>query len=776
MPAQPVINPDEQSEDDSPEALDPKAEYRALLEKVKSREEAFKKGWWKDAETARKLYDGSSSQASDEDRAYNILYSNTEVLLPSLYSATPKPDIRARYLPEAAKLSPVTTALERYLTILSDPGTPGFESFDDALSETVLSSLVPGMGYSRLRYYPKRANPLAIESGFYKTLLWGKARKWSKTPWVAFRHELTPAEFYAQFAIPEEDENKLSLLDDPSDDYSEKSSSPTPKGTIVYEIWVKASKKIIFLSEDWEDLLCREDPDVLKLAGFYPTPGPLLFTKQPGDLTPVPLFQYYRNQAQELNRITIRLNKVISAIRVRGAYNGLLGPDMEKLLANGEMENALIPASEAALLAAQGGGFERHIWFLPIEKLVQVAATLYQARESIKAVIYEITGLSDIIRGSSVASETATAQDLKNKWGTIRLRRMQTLVANYVRDIYRLASDAAPTILTPEQWKSITSLPFPTRKEQAAARQQIQMAQQAYAQAAQMAQTQNQPPPPQPPIPPPVQAQAQGPAWEDILSQISSDSSRVFLINVQDSSTIDLDTAADKDDVTKFMASLGQILPGLGQFAALGPSGLEASKAILSGVCTRYKFGLDMLPAIQGLEAPPPPQGPSPEEEKAKEQAAQAAQQQQAAAQAQQASMQKQLSQLKDVEMQLREQKLALDTQAGQLQLQQAALDLAKKELAAQTQVATISASADKKVLLAARETSALKQQLQGKAQVDEVKALIAATPPLPTASPAPDLTFLEKPLQDLADSVKTAQQKPKRIYKDPSGAWVPEY
>ena len=47
---------------------------------------------------------------------------------------------------------------------------------------------------------------------------------------------------------------------------------------------------------------------------------------------------------------------------------------------------------------------------------------LYQQREQIKAVIYELTGLSDIARGASKASETLGAQQLKSQWGSIRLK------------------------------------------------------------------------------------------------------------------------------------------------------------------------------------------------------------------------------------------------------------------------------------------------------------------------------------------------------------------
>ena len=49
-----------------------------------------------------------------------------------------------------------------------------------------------------------------------------------------------------------------------------------------------------------------------------------------------------------------------------------------------------------------------------------------------------MTGIADIMRGASVASETATAQQLKAQFGSMRVRDLQTEVQRFVRDIMRL--------------------------------------------------------------------------------------------------------------------------------------------------------------------------------------------------------------------------------------------------------------------------------------------------------------------------------------------------
>jgi len=573
-----------------------------LLDLVKVREQEFEKGWWKRAEKAYDIYSMDTKHQHEEDTPYNILYSNTEVLLPALYSATPKPDVRARFKGE--KLKPLPEMLDRFLTVAADSSTPGGESLNGAMTDAVLSSLVPGMGYVRLRLREELPFPLVYESGHYKTLIWGKATRWSKVPWVAFKIPLSKDQMFKQFDINLEDQQAGYVPSSEADDERD--------NCCVYEIWDKASRKVYFVSEEWRDKLLRVSDDPLGLEGFFPTPGLLLMTAKPGKLSPVPLYNYYRNQAEELNRVTVRLNKVLSAIRVRGAYNGLLGQDLARILSSDELENELIPAGEAGLLA-QSGGFDKHIWLLPIEKLITVAQELYKAREAIKQVIYEITGISDIIRGSSVASETATAQDLKNKWGTVRLRRMQTIVADYARDLFRLTVDCGSDHITPDRWKEIIQMDIPTEAEKQVAQQTVAYLQMAQAQQSpQMPQPQMPGQPPQPQAPPNPQLLAAqktlaSPSMEQLLGAIAKDLHRTFVVNIQTSSTVDLDTAQDKAEVGEFMNAMGQLLAGLQPLALMGPSGVEAMKAILVAVCQRYKFGIDLSDVIQAIQPPPPP-------------------------------------------------------------------------------------------------------------------------------------------------------------------------
>ena len=65
---------------------------------------------------------------------------------------------------------------------------------------------------------------------------------------------------------------------------------------------------------------------------------------------------------------------------------------------------------------------------------------LYTQRTQILEIIYEITGISDLLRGNTKASETATAQQLKAQFGSMRMRKRQEEIERYIRDLFRIKS------------------------------------------------------------------------------------------------------------------------------------------------------------------------------------------------------------------------------------------------------------------------------------------------------------------------------------------------
>ena len=66
-----------------------------------------------------------------------------------------------------------------------------------------------------------------------------------------------------------------------------------------------------------EDVL-DEQPPSMDLEGFFPWPRPLFATMTNESLQPVPDFYYYQDQADELDKVTNRLARVMDAMKVVG--------------------------------------------------------------------------------------------------------------------------------------------------------------------------------------------------------------------------------------------------------------------------------------------------------------------------------------------------------------------------------------------------------------------------------------------------------------------------
>ena len=69
------------------------------------------------------------------------------------------------------------------------------------------------------------------------------------------------------------------------------------------------------------------------------------------------------------------------------------------------------------------------------------------------------------VRGASDAQETASAQALKAKWGSMRLQRLQREAARAIRDVMRIKSEIIAERFSPETLESVTNLNFPMEAE-----------------------------------------------------------------------------------------------------------------------------------------------------------------------------------------------------------------------------------------------------------------------------------------------------------------------
>ena len=428
--------------------------------------------------------------------------------------------------------------------------------------------------------------------------------------------------------------------------------------------------------------MLRVADDPLHLSGFFPIATPLMFFPKISSLEPVPLYAAYEGQAKELNRITLRIARIIEALKVRGFYDSTVG-GLDRVL---EADDNELIAAENVVAMQQGQTLDRSIWLMPLNELVLVLQQLYTQRDQIKQIIYEITGISDIIRGSSSAYETATAQNYKNQWGSLRLRRLQKQVSMFVRECLRVMGEIA-TRMQPETLIKMTGLQFPRQAEQQQAQMMLQQLQGQAGQLQMMAQQD-----------PRAGQQLQAldgqmkqysavlnkPNWETILQFLQNSVVRNYRIDIEANSTIEPEAAEDGQKLGEFLNAFAQFMNGIAPLVQQGYLPIEAGREMLLAITRKYRFGEDVEESLKQITMP---QQQGDDKGKASEQEAQA--------------------------------KIQQIQQKGQVEAQKGQMDLALKQLQLQQK----QKEAEMDMALKAQELQVKQQEIAMKEQLGRVKA-----------------------------------------------------
>jgi hypothetical protein len=542
-----------------------------------------------------------------ETTPFNILFSNTETLLPALYSAVPRPVVQRRFKDADPIGKLAATAGARGLEFLVDTNVEGYETFDDGMRSAVLDALLPGRGVTCVKYdaeigelpteaegdaTPYKASELVcVETRSWNRVYFGYAKKWSKVPWIAYEDHIDKDEATRLFGS--EKTARITFTDNEDQDRDEDKADQEEKNkgerktACIYQIWDRdGGKKIRYISAQYPDGYLKEEDDPLGLTGFFNCPKPIQFLQKSNDLLPVALYALYENQAKELNNLTKRINRIVSAIKARAIYDGSLGTDLETLMKADDTE--MVPSDSSSSLAAEKG-LQNAIWFWPVEKLIVVLRELYASREACKQVVYEITGIADIMRGQTNASETLGAQEIKQSWGTLRLKRLQKEVQRYARDLLRMMLEIAATKFSEETWARMTGLPFLTTEQKAQVQQIAAVAQQS-GQA----------------LDPQTQAKLQAPVWGDVLTLLRDDVQRAYRIDIETNSTVEAEATEDQKMIAEVMNALGQLLNGITPLVVQGVLPFEAAQSMMLAIVRRFRFGPELEDYIKAMKPPEP--------------------------------------------------------------------------------------------------------------------------------------------------------------------------
>jgi hypothetical protein len=427
------------------------------LERILHQRDVTEKDWRDAAEDAVNVYEAEGKNPS----AFNMFHSNVETLLPAVHNSPPIPDVRRRFGDKSPVAKMTADIAERLLSESVDR-----YDLDNEILDIIRDGEVAGRGIPRIRMDVKTegegdntrivSRDVYLERYNWKKVILGPATSHRRRKWVAFELDLTRDELIALNPTKGKDLG-LDLDTGPTGKTSgEEKSAGAFKTARVYEVWDKVKREVLFIADQDAKLPLKVLPDPLKLSWFFPILEPYVPIKRIRNDLPVVPWKVYKSLLGELDTNTKRIAKLIQQLRVKGLVASEAEEDLSRLRDADDGE--YIAASEVAMFA-QAGGLEKAMAHWPLEPIVKTLEQLYQQRELIKQTIYEVTGMSDIMRGATDPRETKGAQQIKSKWGSLRIQRRQTRAARISRDLFRAKTEIFANHYEPELISQITSLP-----------------------------------------------------------------------------------------------------------------------------------------------------------------------------------------------------------------------------------------------------------------------------------------------------------------------------
>ena len=401
-----------------------------VFEKINKAEKEYMRYYDLIRET-RAYYKDSKTSSAVSGR-YNIFWSSIETLKPFLYFKQPHP-----YIERINKISSTVENLACQILEKALEWDLSQFDFDSIIKYARNDFLISGCGIVWEHYIPEFTeikNPIQygktisiknkekVVSDYvnpeYFLADCDKVGIWEDVNWIARKIYMSRYDVIKNFGS--EFDNGRNLEDD----------------VCVYEFWYKPARKVYWLSKEFPHKFLKEIDDPLHLNGFFPCPKPIFATQTNDSIIPTPDYCLIKEMLNELNGITNRMKLVMQALKVSGAYDKSF-PDLYNIL---NKDVTLVAVSDFQKLK-ENGGIKGIIDFAPIEQYILALEQLSVRREDIIKRIFDVTGVSDIMRGNSNSLETATAIKQKTNFGTLRNQDRQNDMQRFIADLYRIKAE-----------------------------------------------------------------------------------------------------------------------------------------------------------------------------------------------------------------------------------------------------------------------------------------------------------------------------------------------
>lgn len=544
----------------------------------------------KDGDKAEREYFNDKEKSSLEEcpKRMAMYWATIETTKPSIFSSRPNPDIRRRWKDRDKIANISAEVLERCVSFSMDV----HQDFNAVCERVRDDFLVVNRAITWERYAPtieaqdnaasgeRKAEKLAYAETItdyvpWRDFLHSPARIFDELRWVSRKHRFTRAELKEHFGAVGAD---VELTESPKDwDKSDKDGEEQKayKKGIVYEIWDKDDRKVLFISPGYKKKALKIEKDPLGLKGFFPCPNPLQASFGRNSVIPKPEYFQFKDQLNTIDNLTDRVDAIIDSIRVVAAADPRSVDALNSLMRK-DLEFVPVPGFGTW---KDAGGWAGIADFLPIEPYVAALEQLLNARQNEISNYYEISGNSDIMRGVTDYRETAKAQDLKSQYASSRLREKQRRFQNFLADVIRIKAEVIAEHFTPElllQMSGVERYSEPMTREE----------------------------------------------FDEAVKLLKNDVTRDYSIEIESDSTVLTNEAQDQQSRNQFLAAVNPLLQAAPEMAAGGPAWAKMIKSIIMFVARGYKGGrgleTELEGALDGLiqqqqaaAQQPPPQDPA---------------------------------------------------------------------------------------------------------------------------------------------------------------------
>lgn len=600
----------------------------AVLEAIADAEKAFD-GYMAYCRTVDKVYSLSLSTATlnTYDETFALFWASMEILKPAIYAKPPKPIASMRFK-DGGKVAKVTAELiERSLESTFDRAGMDEVMLDCRDDLALNNRAVPWVVYETDE--KGGGQRVCIEHLDRTDFLHEPARKWSEVGWVARRAWLTRAQLKKRFKNLTEDQidraQYITRRDKDEHGFTDNSAKAG-----VWEVWHRADDKVYWVTPGVNVMLDEDEPH-LNLSGFFPCPRPAYGTLQRRSLVPVPDHKRYAYHLDQINDLTARIHTLLGQVRLKVLIpaGGDIGTAVETAL-NSTDDSIVIPVPAAALSQTAG---QNLFVTLPLQEIAATITGMIEARGQLIEDFYQLSGISDIMRGATEAQETLGAQQLKSQYGSVRVRDKIDELQRLARDVANIAAEIMAANFSKETLLDLAQMEIPTKAElkrktkeiEDAAKEELKALKDQMEDAAEQQQ--------EPVDPAQVQQQFQeqqaqilakyepmladlGSAvpLEDVMEALRDNHGRNLSIDIETDSTILVDEQAEKASRAEFLNAFTSAAAGVQMLLAAGEKGAKLAGGILKFSLQPYRANRELDSLIDDFtDNPPAPQGGEPE-------------------------------------------------------------------------------------------------------------------------------------------------------------------